>query len=405
MSDSYNKYETKVAVVVSHPIQHFVHFYRGIAALGTVDLKVFFCSSIGIKSYFDKDMGEYIKWADDMTGGYNHEFLIESDAIKSVGFRKVDNPSVSSALDRFKPDAVIVYGYAQMTQLRALGWCIRSRTPALMITDTNAVTKRFAVKAFVRALLLRRLFARVSGFLTVGDQNERALEEMGVPTSKLHRTPFTIDERRYRQAQLERVARRSAIRVAHGIPEDAFVCLFVGKLIPRKRAMDAARVIRDMATENRQVHLLICGNGPGSEEIDQFVQESGAPITQAGFVNTDKLPDYFCASDILIHPAEHDPHPLICSEAAAIGLPMILSDKVGTIGESDISRPDKNTLVYPCGDLNALRVAIAELSDHPDRFQSMSTQSLRIFEENSLVTSIAGLCSALQSVAKRSDHV
>ena len=46
----------RVAIVVSHPIQQFVHLYKALSNDDTIDLKVFFASSIGVKPYFDKDM-------------------------------------------------------------------------------------------------------------------------------------------------------------------------------------------------------------------------------------------------------------------------------------------------------------------------------------------------------------
>jgi hypothetical protein len=36
--------KTRLAIVVSHPIQHFVHFYRAPAATEELEVKAFFCS-------------------------------------------------------------------------------------------------------------------------------------------------------------------------------------------------------------------------------------------------------------------------------------------------------------------------------------------------------------------------
>jgi glycosyltransferase involved in cell wall biosynthesis len=120
----------------------------------------------------------------------------------------------------------------------------------------------------------------------------------------------------------------------------------------------------------------------------------------AGFVNVDRLPDHFAAADVLVHPASRDPHPLICSEAAAIGLPMILSDRVGTIGPTDISRRDENALVYPCGDVPALADCIVRLADDPKLLEKMSEASLRIFDECSLTASVEGFMRAVAEVSR-----
>lgn len=77
---------TRLAIVVSHPIQHFVHFYRALAAREELAVKVFFCSRIGMEKYFDRDMDTVIRWADDMAGSFDHEFL-PADMNGSAGIR------------------------------------------------------------------------------------------------------------------------------------------------------------------------------------------------------------------------------------------------------------------------------------------------------------------------------
>lgn len=353
-----------------------------------------------MEEYFDKDMNTVIRWSDDLVGGYDHEFLSEASTIKETSFRSLNNPSVSSALGAFYPDAVVIYGYSQLTQLRALTWCRTNRVPVLMVTDSNDVTVRSAFKTFLRQTGLRLVLSQVSGFLTVGDQNETVLAKLGVSRMKMHRSPLTIDERRYREARKQRNVHRRNIRKQYGISDDAFVGIAVGKLIPRKRVRDAVQAFSNATArigQTCEMRLLVCGNGPELGEIEKLAQ-TGAPVTLAGFVNIDRLPDHFAAADILVHTASRDAHPLICSEAACIGLPMVLSDHVGTIGKTDISRKDENALIYPCGDISALTEALVLLATNRRLVDDMSEASLRVFEECSLATSLAGLLKALAFV-------
>jgi glycosyltransferase involved in cell wall biosynthesis len=151
----------------------------------------------------------------------------------------------------------------------------------------------------------------------------------------------------------------------------------------------------------RDVRLLICGNGPDFEMVEGLVR-AGAPATLAGFVNVDRLPDHFAAADILVHSADRDAHPLICSEAACVGLPMILSDRVGTIGPTDISRKGENALVYPCGDISALSDGIRRLASGSQLLAQMSNASLRIFDECNLAASVEGFMRAVKAVSSGS---
>lgn len=393
----------RVAIVVSHPIQHFVHFYRALTARTELVVKVFFCSRIGVKEYFDKGMGVVIRWAEDMTGGFDHEFLPEADNIKDTRFRSINNPGIGAALKAFAPDVVMVYGFAQITQLRALAWCRINRVPVLMTTDTNDVKKRSPIKSFLRRMALRVLFANVSGFLTVGDQNEDALAKQGVARRKMYRSPFTINERRYREARAEKTACRARIRQQYGIPDDAFLGITVGKLVPGKRTQDAVQAFAEVAKKAscmQTLHLLVCGNGPDLDSIEALIN-TGAPVTLAGFVNVDKLPDYFAAADVLVHAASQDNHPLTCSEAASVGLPMILSDGVGAIGPTDIARKGENALIYSCGDVAALANHIIDLADDRRALENMSAASLRIYEECGLTASVDGFLRAVDGAASK----
>lgn len=394
----------RLAIVVSHPIQHFVHFYRALAAREDLVVKVFFCSRIGVEAYLDKDMGTIIRWADDMLSGFDHEFLPEAMRIRGTRRLFLNNPSVAGALNAFGPDAVIIYGYAQPTQLRTLAWCRWNKVPVLMIGDSNAVTKRPGWKMVLRQTVLRMLFSQVTGFLTVGDQNEDLLASLGVPRARMYRCPFTIDEDRYRRARAERSTLSRSVRDLHGIPYDAFVGIVVGKLIARKQTQDAVVAVAQAAkacSGRRKIHLLVCGNGPDMEYLEGIVTSLGSPTTFAGFVNIDRLPDYFAAADVLVHPADRDAHPLICSEAACVGLPMILSDLVGTIGLTDIAREGENTIVFKCGDVSDFAQNIVRLATNDALCQSMGGASIRIFEECSSQASVAGLLTAVMAATRR----
>ena len=393
----------RLAIVVSHPIQHFVHLYREIAKQGEVELKVFFCSKIGMQAYHDREMNTVIQWAGDMTAGYEHEFLQGSDNINRVEFSTVNNPGVGERLSAFGPDAVMLYGYAQITQLRALAWCRLRRIPVLMTGDGDYVKQRSSLRGAVRALVLGVLLKQVSGFLTVGDQNERMLAALDVPRGKMFRTPFPIDEAAYLSHRERRTEERARVRHKFSIPDDAFVVLFVGKISDRKRPRDlvAAWSKLQQRSAPTKVRLLYCGDGPDRPQLEKAIADCGAAATLGGFVNIDELPAYYCASDVLAHPSEHDPHPLICSEAAAIGLPLILSDKVGAVGPTDIAREGENALVYKCGDANALADAISKLADNAAFQAACSAASLRIYGECGLEASVRGVVRAVRAVSKR----
>ena len=390
----------RLAIVVSHPIQYFTYLYRGLAQRPDIDLRVFFCSRIGLDSYFDREMGQEIRWAGDLTEGYDHVFLPEAPSIRQTGFRSVDNPSIGSALDDFKPDAVWVHGYSQLTALRTLWWAARHHVPSLMVTDSNAGAPRGWVKKHLRATVLGLLLPRISGFLTCGDRNEAALAELGISHARMFRAPFPIEEPRYEAAFADRDALRGTIRRQLNIAENAFVGITVGKLIERKGADKAMSAIADL-NRTQPAHLIICGNGPMMDALKRQAAATAAPVSFAGFINSDVLPPYYAAADSLIHPASHEPKGLICSEAAAMGLPQILSSAVGSVGPTDVARPGENCIVVPPDDQPALDAAVRRLATDAGLQAEMAVAARRIYAETDTAHAVAGAHAAVAAVCSK----
>ena len=149
----------KVAIVVSHPIQHFVHLYKALAKDPSIELKIFFASNLGVKVYFDKDMNAEIKWNIDLLTGYDYQFLPEADFINKTGFWAINNPSIVSALKKYSPDVVQLHGYAQLTMLRAIVWCNWKRIPVLLSTDSSLLFRRALWKIMQKDIVLTKLFS------------------------------------------------------------------------------------------------------------------------------------------------------------------------------------------------------------------------------------------------------
>jgi glycosyltransferase involved in cell wall biosynthesis len=394
----------RLAVVVSHPIQHFVPFYRQLAKDAALELRVIYCSRIGLRRYFDKDMGVELEWKMDLLSGYDHVFLPEADRITATSTFSVDNPSVVRELERFQPDIVKVNGYSQLTALRTLFWCWRNHVPAVMWSDSELLHQRNGWRRLFKAAVLPVIYKRFAAFLTVGDNNEAYLRHYGVPPEKMFRTPFTIDESSFAPVRAHRPVIRATLRQELAIPQDAFVALFVGKLIERKRPQDLVRAVESLTEQaiNRPVHALFAGNGPMLAELKQLAAARGAPCTFAGFVNVDLLPRYYGASDVLVHPAENDPHPLVTSEAAYLGLPLVLSDRVGCIGPTDTARDGENTAVFPCANIPALAEHLRRLAKVPAHYSRMSAASLRIAAELDISRSVRGCRQAALALAAAS---
>jgi len=80
MNSSQDK-KINVALVVSHPIQHFCPAYVNWGKIDQINFKVFFVSSLGYKPYKDKNFGKEIVWDNLSIDEFQHYFQT-NEAIK-----------------------------------------------------------------------------------------------------------------------------------------------------------------------------------------------------------------------------------------------------------------------------------------------------------------------------------
>ena len=88
-----------------------------------------------------------------------------------------------------------------------------------------------------------------------------------------------------------------------------------------------------------------------------------------------------------------------------MGLPMVISDRVGAVGPTDIAREGANTLVYPVGDVQAMANAIAAIASDPELAGRMGEKSRSIFGELDINRSVSGLKAALARALPEHSHL
>ena len=390
----------RVAIVVSHPIQQFVHLYKALSNDDTIDLKVFFASSIGVKPYFDKDMNIEIKWASDLLTGYEHEFLSEADKISETGFWLINNPSIIAALKEFSPDVVQLHGYAQITMLRALLWCSFKRIPILLSADSSLLFRRAAWKQFLKDLILPKFLRLFYGVICTGDNNVAYFKKYGVRNDRIFRCPFTVDENLLSRAKTEKSTLRQQFRINYEIEEDEMVLLFVGKLAPWKRPqdlLDALGYAQAKLGNSVKLAAFFAGDGAMREDLEYQAKSKNLRALFAGFINLDLLPSIYAMSDFLVFPSEREAYGLSAREAICVGLPLIVSDQIGCIGVTDAARVNFNALVYRSLNADLLASTIVTLVSNPNQLKEMSEASFKVAVDMGPDKSVSGFLNAVNT--------
>jgi len=213
--------------------------------------------------------------------------------------------------------------------------------------------------------------------------------------------PYPVDEARYWAARTDPdlPGKLAALRQKYEIPPSARVVIFCGKLIPRKRPQDLKEALRVLNREN--VFGLMIGSGEMEKELrDDLGPEDRVRIT--GFVNQSQIPYHMLLGDVGVVPSEWDPHPLVTTEFAMCGLPVIASDYCGVWGDHDILRPDENGYVYRCGDVKTLAGWLGKLLEDEPLRQRMAQRSIELSAEQSAEYAAAVILRLLRSSSNKS---
>ncbi len=141
------------------------------------------------------------------------------------------------------------------------------------------------------------------------------------------------------------------------------------KVVGTVARFDAAKGLRFLIlaanrilAKRNDISFLIVGDGPLREEIVNLIDTLGIgdKVILAG--QRKDIPDMLNLMDIFVLPSLHEGLPIVLLEALAMSRPIVAT---GVNGSLEIIKDEKNGLIVPPGDVDALERAILRLIDDP----------------------------------------
>jgi glycosyltransferase involved in cell wall biosynthesis len=117
-------------------------------------------------------------------------------------------------------------------------------------------------------------------------------------------------------------AGRAEKRAALGIPPDAFLLLTVGVLNANKGQALVARSLAKAARSNWW--WVIVGDGPDRPAVEGALRGASLAARTVFVGNTPRVADWYAAADVLVSASRCETFSLVCAEALAAGLPVVL---------------------------------------------------------------------------------
>ncbi|MHB0913139.1 MAG: glycosyltransferase family 4 protein [Armatimonadota bacterium] len=213
--------------------------------------------------------------------------------------------------------------------------------------------------------LRRWILLGADAFVSANSAIAEEFAGSGVPPEKIRTIHNGVDTDRFQPAGLEE---KAALRRRLGLPEDAFMVGYSGKLNKGKGLDHLISVWPAVSARCPGAHLVLIGGGGDQTisceaELREFVREHRleGTVTFSGYVQN--VSDYLRALDIFTLPTEYEGLSNAVLEAMACGLPCVTSD-VG--GLPDIITHSIDGLLLPPGDRRALVEALCGFFAEPE---------------------------------------
>lgn len=401
----------KLAIVAPTPFFYQAPLYRHLAANPRIDLTLYFCSDEGLSG---RDIGKKFntdaEWGveeEELLKGYTYKFLRNYSPRPSYLSWPIGlvNLGILGELKRLKPDAVVLMSWMNPTWWLAIIACLWYKIPILYMTDTNVQAEPLKPwwKAWPKRLLLGAgLFKLTTGFLYVGEANQKLYKYYGVPESRMVDFAFTWGYEDLLKAPGELVLhQRDLMRSQLGIPKDSRVILYCGRLSPEKGPIVLLKAFEQLRLPG--MHLLYVGDGNLRGELEDYTTKHRLDSVHfVGFQNRKEIPKFYAVADVLVLPSFREATGAVINEALCFGLPVIVSDQVGF--GMDLVGNGYNGFTFPIGDPSALTHRIDQLfalSD--DERQIMGARSFHLMTEWAKRDLAGSLVQYLDTIYSRDD--
>lgn len=145
-----------------------------------------------------------------------------------------------------------------------------------------------------------------------------------------------------------------------GLPAEAFVVGYVGRLAQEKNLNFLGRAVAEFLRASDEARFLVVGMGDAEAELAAPLKEAGLTdrVTWAGRLDGQNLVDAYHALDVFAFASKTETQGLVLAEAMAAGRPVV---SLTAPGCNDIVRDGENGLLVEDEDVEAFASALAEV--------------------------------------------
>ncbi|HUD46582.1 MAG TPA: glycosyltransferase [Candidatus Baltobacteraceae bacterium] len=311
------------------------------------------------------------------------------------------------ALKQINPQAVVIPGWSFGDALSGLAWCIETRTPAVVMSESaEGDERRTEWKEWVK----RRIARICSAALVGGTPHEDYMKKLGMPPERIFRGYDAVDNNYFADGAAELRSRRAEISAKHGLPANYF--LASARFVEKKnlpRLIQAYSLYRKKSQAGDPVagqrprvpapwDLVIVGDGPLKPELCGLISELGLQdcVLLPGFKQYGELPVYYAFAGAFVHASTTEQWGLVVNEAMASGLPVLVSNRCGCA--TDLVREGRNGFTFDPSNVEELSQLMLRVSAVDFSLAAFGAASARIIADWGPERFASGLKAAAETV-------
>jgi glycosyltransferase involved in cell wall biosynthesis len=301
-------------------------------------------------------------------------------------------PGVVGALTGIRPDVVVVSGWSTFAAQAAITWCGLKGVPYLLVVESHDEGPRSGWRRTVKGTVVPPIVERAAGLLVTGTLARDSMIARGARSERVRVFANTVDVERFGD-QVDRLAdSRPDLRRMLGADDDDVVVLSVARLA-REKGLDT--LVRAIAVaDDPRLILVAAGEGPQRSGLVALARDLGVRLVLTGDVEWERIVELYASADVFALLSEREPWAVVVNEAAACGLPLVLSDRVGAA--HDLLRDGENGRLVQARDVEAAAIALSELAADPELRRTQGARSRELAADWGYGPSVEGFLDAVR---------
>jgi glycosyltransferase involved in cell wall biosynthesis len=306
-------------------------------------------------------------------------------------------PAIGRVLRRSRPEVVVVSGWSTFPAQAALAWCRARKVPYVLLVESHDLGPRSGWRRAVKGAIVPRIVRGAASVLVVGTAARESVLARGAPPERVRVFANTVDVSAWSERAVRLAERRSQLRSESGVADDDVVVLSVGRLVFDK-GLDV--LIRGAAAAgDGRLRLVYAGGGPDEAALVKLARELDVRLLIRGDLPEAALAAEYVKADAFALLSVHETWGVVVNEAAASGLPLVLSERVGAA--RDLLRGGENGFVVPSADVAATAAALKRLAEDPALRRAAGERSRELVRGWGYEPSVDNLVAAVRAATSR----